>query len=582
MDPRGEVVVLLLLSVSCVHGDFVEPRESITSLRSLGDAQTRFPCLYKKEEGQEVVQVTWYKKFPNGTKEQIITAHFQDGHTEFGRYSGRVRFESGNPTEISGLLIPRTEVSDEGRFTCHITTFPNGNFERHFILTVWVLPISSLYPVTLVEGQEFGVVASCRAVGRPLPQLSWDTDLQGLSQSRISEGGTVTSLYSLHPLRSMNGKKLDCLVSHPGLKEPHRITNNLVVQYPPDATISPSPGHWYVGLEEAELLCQVVGFPKPQNITWTWRGGALPDGVSVNEEKLVFGRALHMNDSGVYQCVVINSLGVGKAEFDLNIAEKSRRKTEPTADNQLLIIIIIGVSAGAVVLGLVMAVLLVNSHHRRRNKKLERELTDKRDEINHLSRQSSFRRINSVSTDPGVQPEDYVQFIGVSQNKNSELSLGLSHCKWGPAGRVDELGRPVVWCDGEESLRGAEMDGEKEQRGRTPKSNLKGSNMSLVCMSIREDSGLPSSLTPLKAQQDDCVSPRESDEGHLQEGDSPSEEDWAPTQSECEGHEDDDDESNSSYQISEALTNHFYYSKGLLRPKPCSNAILMHSKPQII
>ncbi|XP_061587892.1 nectin-4 isoform X2 [Cololabis saira] len=581
MDSRGEVMVLLLLSVSCVGGDFVEPREPVTSLRSLGDAQTRLPCVYKEEEGEKVVQVTWYKELPNGTKEQIITAHFQDGHTEFGRYSGRVRFENGNPTENSALLIPTTEASDEGRFTCHISTFPNGNFERHFILTVWVLPISSLDPVTLVEGQEFGVVASCRAVGRPLPQLSWDTDLQGLTQSRIGEGGTVTSLFSLHPLRSMNGKKLDCLVSHPGLKEPRRITNRVAVQYPPDATISASPGHWYVGLEEAELMCEVVGFPKPQNISWTRRGGALPNGVSVTEEKLIFGRALRMNDSGVYECAVRNSLGVGKAEFTLNIAEQSQRKSDAPVDNQLLIIII-GASAGAVVLGLVLVVLLVNSHHRRRNRKLERELNEKRDEISNLSRQNSFRRMNSVSTDPRVQPEDYVHFMDDNRIKNSQISLGLLHCKgsqstlgrgWGPAGRVDELGRPVVWCDGEESLRGAEIDGEKEERSRALKLNLKGSNMSL-------DSGLPSSLTPLKPQQDDCVGPQESDQGHLQERDSPSEDDWAPTQSGREGH--DDEESNSSCQISEALTNHFYYSKGLLRPKPHSNAILMTTKSQII
>lgn len=57
--------------------------------------------------------------------------------SEFGRYSGRVRFESGSPTENSALLIPSTEESDEGSYTCHISTFPNGNFERHIALTVW-------------------------------------------------------------------------------------------------------------------------------------------------------------------------------------------------------------------------------------------------------------------------------------------------------------------------------------------------------------------------------------------------------------------------------------------------------------
>ena len=42
------------------------------------------------------------------------------------------------------------------------------------------------------------------------------------------------------------------------------------------------------------------------------------------------------------------------------------------------------------------------------------------------------------------------------------------------------------------------------------------------------------------------------------------------------------DSSSSSFQISEALTNHFYYSNGVLRPKPHSNAILLHPRGQVI
>lgn len=91
------------------------------------------------------------------------------------------------------------------------------------------IPISSLDPVILVEGQSYRQAASCRSVARPPPRLSWDTDLNGQSINRSSDNGAVSSHYSLHPLRGMNGKKLDCLVWHPTLKAPRRITNNLVV-----------------------------------------------------------------------------------------------------------------------------------------------------------------------------------------------------------------------------------------------------------------------------------------------------------------------------------------------------------------
>lgn len=584
-EQRATCLALLFLVVACVQGDFgdfVEPSQLHTSLLSLAESQTKLPCHYQAQEGQKVVQVSWYKELPDGSKDQIITAHFKEGHTEFGRYSGRVRFESSSPTDNSALLIPNTEDSDEGSYTCHITTFPYGNFERHIQLTVWTLPISSLEPVDLVEGQSFRIAATCRAVGRPVPRLSWDTDLPGQSQNRTSEGGSVSSYYSLHPLRSMNGKKLDCLVWHPGLAEPRRISNRLVVQYPPDATISSRSGDWYVGLQKAELLCDSGGYPKPQNITWTWKGGALPDGVSVVGGKLVFERPVRMNDSGAYECFVKNNVGVDKTEYMLRIAETFPRKGGFFEDN--LLAIIIGAAAAALVVALVIIILLVNHYHRHRNKKLEMELSEKAMEINNLSRQPSFRRLNSVSTDPRVPSEDYAALRVDSRMKNSQMSLERPNYrgsqstlggKWGPPGgvEVDELGRPVVWNDGRESPRGAEMDGEKDERRRRVESYLKSSNMSL-------DSGLPSSLVPLKAQQDDGVGPREPDLGHPSEGDSPRVEDWTPALS-GEGGQEDDDSSNS-YQISEALNNHFYYSNGLLRPKPHSNAILLQPRTQVV
>lgn len=298
----------------------------------------------------------------------------------------------------------------------------------------------------------------------------------------------------------------------------------------------------------------------------------MPDGTSVVGGKLVFGRPLRSNDSGLYECVVKNKVGAAKAEHMLTLTEKSPRTGNPPIDKQLLIII--GASAGALVMFLIIVVLLVNRHHRHKNKKLEMELSEKTEEINSFSRQASFRRLNSVSTDPRVQSEDYALLRVDSRIKNSQMSLerpiyqgsqSTLGGKWGPGVEVDELGRPVVWHEGRESLRGAEMDGEREERRRRVESYLKNSNMSL-------DSGLPSSLVPVKPQQDEGVGPRDPDLGHLGEGNSPL--------SVVEGH--DDDEDSSSYQLSEALTNHFYFSNGVLRPKLHSNAILLHPRGQII
>lgn len=48
------------------------------------------------------------------------------------------------------------------------------------------------------------------------------------------------------------------------------------------------------------------------------------------------------------------------------------------------------------------------------------------------------------------------------------------------------------------------------------------------------------------------------------------------------GVEEDEDAQSSSVQISEALSNHFHYSNGFLRPKAHPNAILLHPRGQII
>uniref|UniRef100_A0A3Q2XZP2 Nectin cell adhesion molecule 4b n=1 Tax=Hippocampus comes TaxID=109280 RepID=A0A3Q2XZP2_HIPCM len=379
---------------ACTQGVFIEPLRAVTSQRSLAESITRLPCRYQGSVGERVVQVTWYKELRD----------------EFGSYASRMRFESDKPTSNSALLIPNTEESDDGTYTCHISTFPNGNFERRIKLTVWVLPIASLEPLVLVEGQSFRVAASCRAVGRPLPTLSWDTTVPGQTHNRTNEGGSVSSYYSLHPLRSMNGKNLDCLVRHPGLEHPRRITNKLVVH--------------------CKSICGAKYI------------------VAIPNKYAPFHRVL--------------------ASF---LAEKSQRKETVASDSSILVIII-GVSAAAAVLLMAVVVLLLLRHHRRRNKKLVRQLSD---------------------------------------------------------------------------------------------------------------SGLPSSLLPLKNQSDDAVGTR--DPSDVCEISVPTpEENWGPPTltAPAAGGPECEEDAVDSYQLSRALTNHFYYSNGTLRPRPQTNGILLHPHGQLI
>ncbi|XP_054914337.1 nectin-4 isoform X2 [Poeciliopsis prolifica] len=581
MESMTGLLLLLLLLIECVQGAFVEPLQPNTDLMGLTDTQTRLPCWYQPEENQRMVQVSWEKVFPNGTSKPIIAAHFTEGIIGLENRK-EVRFETFNPiSESSALLLQVTKVSDAGVYRCHIATHPQGSFDRTIRLTVWMLPISSVESENLVEGQVFGLAATCRAVGYPKPWLSWDTELPGQTKNHTGEDGKAFIQYWLHPLRSMNGKKLDCLVWHPSLKEPRRIANPLVVQYPPDPKISSSPSDWHVGLQKAELVCEGKGNPTPENVIWTRKEGALPDGVSVKGEKLIFGRPVQLNDSGTYECAVKNAVGSEKTEFILKISEL------PILQQSLLLIVICAV-AGALVLLLLIVFLVLKRRHLRKTKKLKMELRETKEEINSLSRQASFRRLNSTGSISRIQPEDYALLRVDSHTKYSQMSLERPHYqgsqstlggRWGPPAEVprDEYGRPVVWTDDRQCLRAAEMNREKEERRKRVESFVKNSNMSL-------DSGLPASLVPLKVQQDDGNGHKEPDLGHLQEDDTSPGDDSVVESSTTEEHE--EDEGRSRHCLQGTLSKMFYESNGVLRPKENPNAIFLPSqnyyKPQLI
>lgn len=442
---------VLQICVWVIHGEFVD-LPSKDPIRALAEEETVLPCRYKPNDDEVIVQVTWYKEDSDANKEQIITAHHVNGQTAFGSWSRHVRFKSSDPTIDSSLVIMSTEVSDEGKYVCHISTFPSGNFDTEVSLIVWTVPISSLDPVILVEGQSYRQAAACRAVARPPPHLSWDTELNGQSTNRSIDNRAVSSLYSLHPLRSMNGKKLDCLVWHPTLASPRRLKNRLVVHFPPHAEVTGFNGDWFSGMENAALRCVSGGNPKPQSFTWSRNGGELPEGaVSFPKNgTLVFRRPLTVSDGGTYQCVAENEVGAGKADKEISVTDLGERKT---VLEDMLMLIVGGVAGGLLILMLIV-VIGVTCHHKRKNKKLKRELTERKEEISTLSRQASFRRMNSVSTDVRGTTEENIPLRVEGTVRTSLSSLGeQAYCRdsrstisggRGGGGAFDYLGRPVL------------------------------------------------------------------------------------------------------------------------------------------
>ncbi|XP_059418940.1 nectin-4 [Carassius carassius] len=563
----------------CVHSEFIEPSPSL-ALRSFSGAQTRLPCRFMVEADEKVVQVTWSRQKPGGEREQIIIRHFTQGPEASPDFLNRVQFESSEPTVDSTLLILNTKKADQATYTCHISIYPSGSFERQISLTVWILPISSLDPVILEEGQSFQAAAFCRAVGHPPPRLSWDTDVPGQSQNRTGEDGVVTSQFSLHPLRSMNKRRLDCLVWHPALDGPHRISNELIVHYPPDALIADS-GSWRIGHSGSELRCVVKGNPLPQNITWSRKAGRLPAGVLVQEDRLVFVRPLNVTDEGVYICQTANSVGIAKAEFKVEIGKHASGFAHTVRSPSERLLIVIGTSvAGVLIIFVVISIIFVNCHLRRKNRKLKRVLSVRTEEMISLSRQVSMRRLNSINGDPRTALEEGSLIQMDSAMKGSVLSVedrsALSDVR-GRRGDVqlDSLGRPAIYTThrperSSKALR--ESEEERNERRQRVESYVKSSNMSLDSGLHRDQSSPPPSMS--SGLTVDAIG-----EGWKR---SSRREIHRDMQRERLPEEEEESSAVNSYKLSEAVSNYFQCSNGGLTPRANSNGIIIHSQRSAI
>lgn len=135
----------------------------------------------------------------------------------------------------------------------------------------------------------------------------------------------------------------------------------------------------------------------------------MPKGVIEHPNgTLAFGRPLNLSDAGTYQCVATNEVGVGKTEVEINVKGRWQqyqhtcqsninyvnRSAYPNLSNSTfteiapklgsvekeLMFIVGGVAIGLLIL-LLTIIIAVTCYHKRKNKKLKRQLTEKKYEI---------------------------------------------------------------------------------------------------------------------------------------------------------------------------------------------------------
>ncbi|XP_043915420.1 nectin-4 isoform X2 [Protopterus annectens] len=356
--------------------------------------QVVLPCLFQESDNRvQVVQVNWYLAPPGASREEIAVIHDQHGLAVHDSYKDRVERYAKSVAENGAIVLKTVAVADEGQYVCRVTTFPSGTFENTVTLSVFMAPLMTLKHVPeLTERLKSTAVASCVAEARPIPSISWETELEGTWDSKTVSLGNVeviTSDFILWPHRSMNGKELICVVTHPALSEPKRMTYKMNVRYPPDVTIKRDTD-WYIGLVGGTLKCIGDGNPVPTNYTWRRQNGSFSEGVKIEKGILKFEKPLTEADSGIYFCSVANEVGRKESQTEILVhAAAAARHTDFVNTT----VIVIGVVAVVLIALLAIAVGLVTRYHRKKKK----ELTIKLEEFSTLSRGNSIRRVNSIS-----------------------------------------------------------------------------------------------------------------------------------------------------------------------------------------
>ncbi|KAK2514586.1 hypothetical protein Q9966_015669 [Columba livia] len=126
--------VAVVLTSSAGRAGVVEVQPSVTAV--LGQ-DVVLPCRYRAQEQEQVVQVTWLKRGPEGTRARLAVLDRQHGEHVQEPYAGRVlRRAAGSELEDGAIVLRNAVQGDEGDYECHLITFPRGSFEGHLTLKV--------------------------------------------------------------------------------------------------------------------------------------------------------------------------------------------------------------------------------------------------------------------------------------------------------------------------------------------------------------------------------------------------------------------------------------------------------------
>jgi hypothetical protein len=268
--------------------------------------------------GDPIPQVTW--KF-NGTA--ILT-----NNTKY--YIGLIT----DAADFGSLTISDVTYFDKGVYTC-IATNINGTSSVEASLSVQVVPVVTVSPVTQA-GIAGGVVTlNCSAYGAPSIDIAWLKNGVVVDQQLIPDGTisvtrgilpvdiTVSSSLTITNLQLHDIANYTCNVTNQLVEFRSALSNEslLTVLYPPNVAVSPDT-FILNQTETTNFTCVAFGIPLPkltwyntENITEELADGIIVEersfinesGLELTESVLIFQSALR-TDTSSYICIGENGI----------------------------------------------------------------------------------------------------------------------------------------------------------------------------------------------------------------------------------------------------------------------------------
>ncbi|CAH2319006.1 nectin-2 isoform X1 [Pelobates cultripes] len=314
------------------------------------------PCSFvSADQNARVSQAIWFKDGANiAAYSPALGIKVKD--------SDRIQFV--NPSDTSTpLRITKLLASDEGKYTCEVSIFPEGNFKGTTQLNVQAVPQNSANVVQVVAGDQEMTVATCTSAnGRPPAQITWQTSVPGNVTTDMTNNtdGTYTliSNYRITPTWTADGEKITCTVTHDGKET--AIPLKLSVQYTPVVTIEGYDDNWHLNRKGASLTCNAQGNPPPTIFKWTTANGSpLPPSVHVNG-KILYVDQMDENVNTTFKCEVTNAIGSRASQQEVLVREKPNSSGAGTTGG-----IIGGIIAAIVAVAVVATVLMICRQQRK-------------------------------------------------------------------------------------------------------------------------------------------------------------------------------------------------------------------------